>query len=384
MSGITSELNLNKIASVSEDIAYSFLYLMIVSILAVNVLFYAEKGRDSISGKVKGLDKLFPFSPAKWPYCYTIGSEYSECPTEPDKSCDTTNADFGHIHENTTSKGDNSKGLKYYFLEASILMEKLIFKMFCLTKEEYEETKKKNDSEEDGDIFDLLFLKTRLKQWINNTLVFHFSKSREYLIKVIGLINLIRGYVETLTGLGEYLEPFMLIIGLLVFILLFMYFALGPSFLLTIIGMISHKTLHLPDEKIKTWGGGLLWTFITGMGFMGLIPAVVSCLQFVQFIGSFIFYPLLNDFSYYFEIFTRYIPIIFFIFNVIIIVIIGTEYDNNENEIEFAVYAVSTVLVVLGILFWPKLTDFINMRKAKAAAKAAEEAANASSSVKTV
>jgi hypothetical protein len=214
--------------------------------------------------------------------------------------------------------------------------------------------------------------------------VFHFSKSREYLIKVIGLINLIRGYVETLTGLGEYLEPFMLIIGLLIFILLFMYFALGPSFLLTIIGMIMHKTQHLPDEKIKTWGGGLLWTFITGMGFMGLIPAVVSCLQFVQFIGSFIFYPLLNDFSYYFEIFTRYIPIIFFIFNVIIIVIIGTEYDNSENEIEFAVYAVSTVLVVLGILFWPKLTDFINMRKAKAAAKAAEEAANASSGVKPV
>lgn len=375
MSEITKVLDLDKVSLVAQDIGYSFLYLMILSIIAVNVLFYAEKGSDSIAGKVNGLDKLFPFSPDKWPYCYTIGSEYSECPTEPDKSCDTTNADFGHIHDKTRDKGDKSEGLKYYFLEASIRLEKLIFKMFCLTKEEYEETQKKNDSKNSGEIFDLIFLKTRFKQWINNTLVFHFSKSREYLIKIIGFIHIIRTYVETLTGFGEYIEPFMLIVGLLIFILLFMYFALGPSFLLTIIGMIRHKTQYSPEENIRTYRGGFVWTFMTGMGFMGLIPAVISCLQFVQFLGSFIVYPILNDFTYYSEIFTRYIPMIFFIFNVIIIVIIATEYNKNDNEIEFAVYAVSTVLILMGILFCPKIMEFINVRKAKAILKEAEKAA---------
>ena len=85
--------------------------------------------------------------------------------------------------------------------------------------------------------------------------------------------------------------------------------------------------------------GGILWTFITCGGF-GIIPLVIYVIQFIQFIGTFIIYPLLHSAKYW-KLFSKYIPIVFFCIN---IMIIGSSY--KYFDVNMASWFIVTLFMI--------------------------------------
>lgn len=82
--------------------------------------------------------------------------------------------------------------------------------------------------------------------------------------------------------------------------------------------MIKNKT---QDKSIEsTSGGGFLWTVFTGGGFGGLIPMVIFIIQMIQFVGTFVLYPPLANGEKYGDIYATYVPIIFFVLNIVFMI----------------------------------------------------------------
>jgi hypothetical protein len=359
MSDLAGIVDWGEVESFSIDVLTSLCYVIIASVLAVNVLFYA----DSSITKDISLTSIFPTEPNVWPYCYTDGSQYSECPEDadkPPKDCGQ-NINFGDINTKLSDPTNSFNFLKGWLSSGSIFLEKLVFKMFCLTKEQYETVNELNDNEDDDNaILSKAFFIARFKQWMNNTSVYHFTKSRYILIQLLTLVIFIRTFFKE-KGISDITEPFMIIIGFIIFILLCLYFAFGISFLLTLFAMVVNKT---QTEDLKTWGGGILWTIITAGGFGGLVPLIISIVQFIQFFGSFVLYPLTNITKYK-EIYAKYIPIVFFVFNIFVIYHAIIMYTNSDNENILALSIIVTVFIIMSLFFGPAIHDaYKNMQTA--------------------
>jgi hypothetical protein len=137
--------------------------------------------------------------------------------------------------------------------------------------------------------------------------------------------------------LSDVLSPFMIIFAVFMLFLIVLYFISGIPFFLVLIGMCLNDN---DDPKSETTiVGGLLWTFITCGGF-GIIPLVIYVIQFVQFLGTFIIYPLLHSAKYW-KLFSKYIPIIFFCIN---IMIIGSSY--KYFDVNMASWFIVTLFMI--------------------------------------
>lgn len=347
VSGLAAMIDWKKLSDFGEKIGYSTLYLFIFSILSVNVLFYANKTAIPID-----LKDLFPVDPVKWPYCYTDGLQYAPCPEAPESEGQEppepkcAKIKFGDIYKYTKDKEPDNEYGKEMLVNASIFLEKLVFKAFCLTEEQNKEL---NDIAQEDDKATLLnghFILGRAKQWVNNTTVFHFTKSRFLLVKILDFIR----NVKIPSELSDYFEPFMFIVGMGVFMLLCLYFVLGLPFVFTVIGMLLNKS---QDKEVKTWGGGILWTLFTGCG-LGLIPLVISVVQFIQFIGSFVLFPLTNPVQYR-DLYAKYVPIIFFF---LIVIFIAEAFNTFDEDI--ALVILFTLLAISSYFLWPAITGIKN------------------------
>jgi len=320
----------NRLKKFLVDIITTAIFIIIFAILAVNVLFFTDENSNRETGV--NIDDLFPTVRKEWPYCYT--EQHSECPPESELPAGhPCKKQFGDI----LNKPNTDSFVKPFFINAAIYLEKLIFKSFCLTKEEDEYVKeavKKSDSE--VHILNGTFILARFKQWLNNSTIFHFINTRKILKYVLdGVKEAEKGLIPV--ELRDVLSPFMIIIAVFVLLLLLVYFISGIPFFIVLIGMILNNTDDPNTET--TVGGGLLWTIITG-GTFGIIPLLIYVIQFVQFIGTFIIYPLLHSAKYW-KLFSKYIPIIFFCIN---IMIIGSSY--KYFDVNMASWFIVTLFMI--------------------------------------
>lgn len=295
------------------DTVTSFIYVFIISIVAVNILFYVKGGHGDVAYK-----ELFPIEPTGWPYCYTEKTDFAKCPTKgddgefPEQNCGK--GMFGDLHKKTPEEGD--KWIKPHLLSAAIFLEKLCFKAFCLTEEQHNEVNKAADDSTQATLLNGVFMMGRLKQWLNNTTVYHFTTSRYFLVKVLDFVKSLQDKIPK--ELKDYIEPFMVIIGFFIFLLLCIYFLFGIISIITFVAMIKNQT---QDKSIEsTSGGGFLWTSITGGGFFGLVPMVIFIIQMIQFVGTFVLYPPLANGEKYGDIYATYVPIIFFVLNIVFMI----------------------------------------------------------------
>ena len=347
VSGLAAMIDWQKLAKFGENIGYNTLYLFILSILSVNVLFYTKK--TVIPNDLKD---LFPIDPVNWPYCYTDGSQYAPCPEAPESEGQEppepkcAKMKFGNIYEGIKDKDPDNEYGREMLINASIFLEKLVFKAFCLTDEQNRMINEIAQEDEKATLLNGQFIIGRAKQWVNNTTVFHFTKTRFLLVKILDFIR----NVKIPSELSDYIEPFMFIVGMGVFMLLILYFVLGLPFVFTVVGMLLNKS---QDKNVKTWGGGIIWTLFTGGGF-GLIPLIISIVQSIQFIGSFVLFPLTNPVQYR-DLYAKYVPIIFFF---LIVMFIAEAFDTFDEDI--ALVILFTLLTISSYFLWPTITGIKN------------------------
>ena len=311
-----------------------FIETLIISVICVNILFFSTP--ESIRNNDIELNKMFPTDRDKWPYCYT--NEYTSC----DADCGDK---FGGIADEP--KIETSKKI---FLKAAILLDTYVFKWFCLTKEDVDMVK---DSVDEGvtkvNLLNWDFIKARFKQWINNSFIFSFSSDRAMMLYVFEQILKLSNAIPA--ELYDVVSPLIIILMPIVFLLFVGFLLMGGPFFTTVIGMILN-----PTENRKEFIGGSLWSLFTGFG-LGILPMISYFVQLLQFIGTFFIYPLLH-WDQYRELYSRYVPIIFFFFNLTLMF-----YAFEYLDINVAAIVILMLLVLYLTHYWQGIMDFFNTLK---------------------
>ena len=311
-----------------------FIETVIISVICVNIMFFSAP--ESIKKNNLNLNKLFPTDRHEWPYCYT--NEYTSC----DADCDDK---FGGIADDP--KIETSKKI---YLKAAILLDTYVFKWFCLTKDDIDMV---NDSVDEGvtkvNLLNWDFIKARFKQWINNAFIFSFSSDRAMLSYIFQQITRISNAIPA--ELYDALAPLLIILMPFVFLLIVGFMLMGGPFFTTVIGMVVNQT-----DNRKEFIGGSLWSLFTGFG-LGIIPMVSYFVQVIQFIGTFFIYPLLH-WDQYRELYARYVPIIFFFFNLTLMY-----YAFEYLDINVAAIVILMLLVLYLTHYWQGIMEFFNSLK---------------------
>jgi hypothetical protein len=312
-----------------------FIETLIISVICVNILFFSTP--ESIRNNGIDLNKMFPTDRDKWPYCYT--NEYTSCDSE--KCSDK----FGGIADDP--KIETSKKI---FMKAAILLDTYIFKWFCLTKEDVDMV---NDSVDEGvtkvNLLNWDFIKARFKQWINNSFIFSFSSDRAMMLYVFEQILKLSNAIPA--ELYDVVSPLLIILMPIVFLLFVGFLLMGGPFFTTVLGMILNQT-----DNRKEFIGGSLWSLFTGFG-LGILPMVSYIVQLFQFIGTFFIYPLLH-WDQYRELYSRYVPIIFFFFNLTLMF-----YAFEYLDINVAAIVILMLLILYLTHYWQGIMDFFRTIK---------------------
>jgi hypothetical protein len=126
---------------------------------------------------------------------------------------------------------------------------------------------------------------------------------------------------------------------------------MGGPFFTTVIGMILNQT-----ENRKEFIGGTLWSVFTGFG-IGILPVISYVVQLIQFIGTFFIYPLLH-WDQYRELYARYVPIIFFFFNLTLMF-----YAFEYLELNVAAIVILMLLTLYLSHYWAGIMNFFDKIK---------------------
>ena len=311
-----------------------FIETIIISVVCVNILFFCTP--ESIKLNSLDLQTLFPTNRNEWPYCYT--NEYTSC----DAECDVK---FGGIADDPKLETP-----KKFYLKAAILLDTYVFKWFCLTKEDVDMIK---DSVDEGvtqvNLLNWEFIKARFKQWINNSFIFSFSSDRAMLLTIFEYILKISQNIPK--ELYTAVSPLIIILIPFVVILLGAFILMGGPFFTTVIGMILN-----PTENRKEFIGGSLWSMFTAFG-VGVIPMISFFVQLFQFIGTIFIYPLLH-WDQYRELYSKYVPIIFFFFNLTLMF-----YAFEYLDLNVAAIVILMLLVLYLYHYWQGIMEFFNAIK---------------------
>ena len=311
-----------------------FIETIIISVICVNILFYSAP--ESIRMNSLNLEKLFPTDRHQWPYCYT--NEYTSC----DADCEDK---FGGIADDP-----KLSSAKKIYLKAAIILDTYIFKWFCLTKEELDMIK---ESVDEGvtkvNLLNWDFIKSRFKQWINNSFIFSFSSDRAMTLYIFEYITKISHSIPK--ELYDAVSPLLIIFMPVVFLLFAGFMLMGGPFFTTVIGMILN-----PTDNRKEFIGGSLWSLFTGFG-LGILPVIAYIVQLIQFIGTFFIYPLLH-WDQYRELYARYVPIIFFFFNLTLMF-----YAFEYLELNVAAIVILMLLILYLTHYWQGIMNFFDKIK---------------------
>ena len=330
----TSLFDLNALKEFGLSVLTLFIETLIISIVCVNILFYCTP--ESIRNNSLNLETLFPTDREKWPYCYT--NEYTSCEAE----CEDK---FGGIADDPKLETP-----KKIYLKAAILLDTYVFKWFCLTKEDVDMVK---DSVDEGvtqvNLLNWGFIKARFKQWINNAFIFSFSSDRAMLRAIFGyIIKLCQNIPKELYTV---ISPLLIILMPFVLILLGAFMLMGGPFFTTVIGMILN-----PTENRKEFIGGSLWSLFTAFGF-GVFPVIAYFVQLLQFIGTLFIYPLFH-WDQYRELYSQYVPIIFFFFNLTLMF-----YAFEYLDLNVAAIVILMLLVLYLTHYWQGIMNFFTTLK---------------------
>ena len=311
-----------------------FIETLIISVFCVNILFFSAP--ESIRDNGLNLNKLFPTDRHEWPYCYT--NEYTSC----DADCDDK---FGGIADDP--KIETAKKI---YLKLAIILDTYMFKWFCLTKEDVDMVK---DSVDEGvtkvNLLNWDFIKARFKQWINNAFIFSFSIDREMMRYVFETITKISNAIPV--ELYDVVSPLLIILMPIVFLLFMGFMLMGGPFFTTVIGMVLN-----PTDNRKEFIGGSLWSLFTGFG-LGILPVISYFVQLFQFIGAFFIYPLLH-WDQYRELYSRYVPIIFFFFNLTLMF-----YAFEYLDLNVAAIVILMLLILYLTHYWQGIMEFFSTLK---------------------
>jgi hypothetical protein len=312
-----------------------FIETVVISVICVNILFYTDP--KSIRMNNLNLPKLFPTERHEWPYCYT--DEYTACEAD----CEDK---FGGIADDP-----KLSSAKKIYLKIALMLDTYIFKWFCLTKEEIDLVK---ESVDEGvtkvNLLNWEFIKARFKQWINNAFIFSFSSNRAMLLYILKYVTQLTNSIPR--ELYDVVSPLMILFMPFVF-LLFAFFAFGGGPLFTtIIGMFINST-----ENRKEFIGGSLWSIFTGFGFLGILPIIAYVVQIIQFIGTFCIYPFLH-WDEYRLLYSHYVPIIFFFFNLVLMF-----YAFESLDINVAAIVILVLLTLYLTTYWKGIMEFIDKIK---------------------
>lgn len=311
-----------------------FIETLIISVICVNILFFCAP--ESIRMNSLNLEKLFPTDRHKWPYCYT--NEYTSC----DADCEDK---FGGIADDP-----KLSSAKKIYLKAAIILDTYVFKWFCLTKEDIDMVK---ESVDEGvtqvNLLNWDFIKVRFKQWINNSFIFSFSSDRAMLLYIFEYITKISHSIPK--ELYDTVSPLLIIFMPFVFLLFAGFMLMGGPFFTTVIGMIVNQT-----DNRKEFIGGSLWSIFTGFG-IGILPVISYIVQLIQFIGTFFIYPLLH-WDQYRELYARYVPIIFFFFNLTLMF-----YAFEYLELNVAAIVILMLLILYLTHYWQGIMNFFDKIK---------------------
>ena len=311
-----------------------FIETIIISVICVNILFYSAP--ESIRMNSLNLEKLFPTDRHQWPYCYT--NEYTSC----DADCEDK---FGGIADDP-----KLSSAKKIYLKAAIILDTYIFKWFCLTKEELDMIK---ESVDEGvtkvNLLNWDFIKSRFKQWINNSFIFSFSSDRAMTLYIFEYITKLSHSIPK--ELYDAVSPLLIIFMPVVFLLFAGFMLMGGPFFTTVIGMILN-----PTDNRKEFIGGSLWSLFTGFG-LGILPVIAYIVQLIQFIGTFFIYPLLH-WDQYRELYARYVPIIFFFFNLTLMF-----YAFEYLELNVAAIVILMLLILYLTHYWQGIMNFFDKIK---------------------
>lgn len=309
-----------------------FIETVIISVISVNILFYADP--KSIRMNNLNLPKLFPTDRHEWPYCYT--NEYTSC----DAECEDK---FGGIADDPK----NSSAKKIY-LKIAILLDTYIFKWFCLTKEEIDMVK---ESVDEGvtkvNLLNWDFIKARFKQWVNNAFIFSFSSDRAMALYILNYVTSLSNSIPR--ELYDVVSPLMILLMPFVFLVLIFFMIGGGPLFTTFIGMVIN-----PTENRKEFIGGSLWSIFTGFGILGILPFVSFIVQMIQFFGTFFIYPFLH-WDEYRLLYSKYVPIIFFFFNLVLML-----YAFEGLEINVAAIVILALLTFYLTTYWSGIMEFID------------------------
>ena len=311
-----------------------FIETIIISVICVNILFFSTP--ESIRDNGLNLNKLFPTDRHEWPYCYT--NEYTSC----DADCDDK---FGGIADDP--KIETAKKI---YLKIAIILDTYMFKWFCLTKEDVDMVK---DSVDEGvtkvNLLNWDFIKARFKQWINNAFIFSFSIDREMMRYAFETITKISNAIPV--ELYDVVSPLLILLMPIVFLLFMGFMLMGGPFFTTVIGMVLN-----PTDNRKEFIGGSLWSLFTGFG-LGILPVISYFVQLFQFIGTFFIYPLLH-WDQYRELYSRYVPIIFFFFNLTLMF-----YAFEYLDLNVAAIVILMLLILYLTHYWQGIMDFFSTLK---------------------
>lgn len=311
-----------------------FIETLVISILCVNIMFYCAP--ESIRNNSLHLEELFPTDRSNWPYCYT--NEYTACEAD----CDDK---FGGIADDPKIETP-----KKIYLKIAILLDTYVFKWFCLSKEDVDMVK--NSVDEGVTQVNLLhwdFIKTRFKQWVNNSFIFSFSSDRAMLVALFGYITKLSMNIPK--ELYKATSPLIIILIPFVLVLLGMFVLMGGPFFTTVIGMILNQT-----EQSKEYIGGSLWSMFTAFS-LGIFPIVSFVVQLLQFIGTIVIYPLLH-WDQYRELYSKYVPIIFFFFNLTLMF-----YAFEFLDLNVAAIIILMLLILYLYHYWQGIMEFFTAIK---------------------
>jgi hypothetical protein len=147
-------------------------------------------------------------------------------------------------------------------------------------------------------------------------------------------------------------SPLLIILMPFVLILLGGFVLMGGPFFTTVIGMILN-----PTENRKEFIGGSLWSIFTGFGILGILPFVSFVVQLIQFLGTFCIYPFLH-WNEYRLLYAKYVPIIFFFFNLVLMF-----YAFEGLDINVAAIVILALLILYLTTYWEGIMNFINKIK---------------------
>lgn len=312
-----------------------FIETVVISVICVNILFYTDP--KSIRMNNLNLPKLFPKERHEWPYCYT--NEYTECEAD----CEDK---FGGIADDP-----KLSSAKKIYLKIALMLDTYIFKWFCLSKEEIDLV---NESVDEGvtkvNLLNWEFIRARFKQWINNAFIFSFSSNRAMLLYILNYITQLTNSIPR--ELYDVVSPLMILLMPFVFLLIAFFTLGGGPLFTTFIGMIINSTEHR-----KEFIGGSLWSIFTGFGILGILPFVAFIVQIIQFIGTFCIYPFLH-WDQYRLLYSHYVPIIFFFFNLVLMF-----YAFESLDINVAAIVILVLLTLYLTTYWKGIMEFIDKIK---------------------